>query len=460
MRTQGVERFVAAPPAPRRRFRRPSLVVVCVGVAALGVVAAGAVLWRVRNPAPASAGALGALPEGTLRATLAARGVAPDEIVLPMEAGADVQALAREAGTGTAVERTRALATAIRRLVETGGGQLKTPGLYVAVPPRTANELAVALRACKAGRVRSVEAGLLLVAAARASGIAAVAAEAFRLAPGRAADPSGAAGYLVAAVYEGRIGDGMPSWVDPFGADVVEATPLDDGAAVGFFLATRALGLLAEDPRSARRPYQLAEAAVLAASLPVATLLGANATITASAGSPAEAVGVARRALAARTDAPRRYLLASLLVQVDAVAEAKRELDAAEAADSSLPSLLLSRASAAVVDGKLADAHGFLDRAFAVAPDAPSAHALAAMLAAREQADSAEKSWRASVAADPDEVRLRAALYNFFVQAGRGAEAAAVRDEALRTARNPDFARELFASVVPAPDAGAAPVTP
>jgi Flp pilus assembly protein TadD len=280
-----------------------------------------------------------------------------------------------------------------------------------------------------------LETAAAMTALLRAQGSRAMVAEAWELEGAQApADPSGALGYFVTAVYEE--GDETPSaFFDPWGGrgeiTPVGARVLRDTEVLGAALGTEAIATF-ERSGDGSKALSMVESALLLD--PVSpTLRVVHATVLAESGGFADAVQELRAAKELRPDAPRQVSLAQLLLAQAGMLEMGGQEDAAEAQLSEANRLVtqaleqwprygrahVALATLYLASEDLARARAELEAAQVLAPDAPMLWAgWAQYHLAEDDAGSASASIRRAVELDPDNWQLRLQAAGVFDRAG------------------------------------------
>lgn len=442
---------------PSAGTRRPWLWL-ALGVSLLGLaIGAGLFFYKRATDLPLP-GQLAQLDQQTLRLTLAARGVPADvEAIHPLLGGAGVAALVKEAGRETdGAKRALALATAVAGKISEAKPTLLEAPTWSARPPEA---LLKALAANPALEVTSLELASLLVAVLRGAGLPTVLAERFSsTAPVGAPDPSGLMGRYVAVVYPpGKLGAEPVARLDPYRAVTLPVwareegqagmtvsadgiVPLGDASAAAHMMSQRALAAALKKPEQA---YKLSRTA-LAAAAPSATLILARAQVLAAAGGTKDAVATARKALAAREDAPRQVGVARLLLMsgnADGALALLRK--AIKQAPRFWPARQIIASVLGRVDADKAEEH--LRAALEVAPEEPGLLLLdGTWHLSRGLTNQAAALLQKVAAARPKDLDVKLMLYHALVRSSQTQEAAAVRKELLEKAEKPEEMKELI----------------
>jgi tetratricopeptide (TPR) repeat protein len=303
---------------------------------AVALLGGGYLLMNRSAGTPSVAGdvPLQPLSRSDLGAHLAARDVTPEPYVGFFTANDAVEDLGERgvAGKSGAVEKARGVVALLR--------ERASAGAFVAWPMDVPRDTAPKLPADVADTLDEsdqhlypLEVAGLAVAALRAEGVPAMLAEAWKFeGDPRPPDPSGQIGYFVVAVYEGEVGQGEPTYLDPYGgrtaapaADSVRV--LNDTQAVAAMMSLDALYRnvhLHDGPRAMQR----AEHALrLDGRAPYAR--GVRAAVLLSSGSHEEAIRELSSAAEIRADGPRRLARAGVLIATNDFDGASREVAAA-----------------------------------------------------------------------------------------------------------------------------------
>jgi tetratricopeptide (TPR) repeat protein len=176
-----------------------------------------------------------------------------------------------------------------------------------------------------------LEVAALMASALRAEGVDAMVADVIRYPGDRSPpDPSGQLGYYVVAVYPGEVGEGEPTYYDPYGGREVqpeEARVLTDLEAVAAALSTRALHLLSRESEPERAMEASSQAIRLDGRSP--SNRAVRGAILIAAGQAQEGLDELQSAKQLRPDAPRRNLLAGVHLAQQDLDAASREVAAA-----------------------------------------------------------------------------------------------------------------------------------
>ena len=464
----------AASDEPSGAGSRRRLLWIVLALSALGLAAGAALLVHKRANDLPMPGQLAPLDQETLQITLAARGL-PDEINAPhpLIGGEAVAALAREAGQDKdEAKRAQAVAALLAAKLSRATPLLNAAPSWSA---RTPDLLLKALAAKEPAKVTSLELASLLVALLRAADLSAVLAERFETtASMRAPDPSGYLGRYVAVVYPGgKLGAEPSARLDPMRALKLpgwaveqgkpglsisgdQVVPLGDASAAAHLLSQRALAAAPKNPKLA---YKLSLAA-LAVAAPSATLLLARAQVLAATGGLKDAVGVARKALASRQDAPRQVGLARLLLMSSdpdgAVAELRLVI---KKSPRFWPARLLLASVLSRLDPDKAEEH--LRAGLEVAPDEPGLLLLdGAWHLSRNMPSQAAERLQKVAAALPGNLDVKLMLYHALVSSSQPEEASALRKELMSKAENAEEMKQRLEMADRAAAAGEAESEP
>ena len=394
-------------------------------------------------------GQLGMLDAETLGLTLTARGLPAGTVAdHPLQGGEAVAALAGEApGAKDAAGRAAALAAALVGKCTGVRPLLNAPPTWKA---RTPEALLKALSGKEPVQTTSLELASLLVALLRAAELPAVLAQRFHTAaPAGAPDPTGYLGRYIAVVYPpGKLGSEPVARLDPLlglklpawaaeepargamGVSSEEVIPLGDASAAAHLMSQRALASAVKEPELA---YRLTRAAVATAA-PSATLLLARAQVLAAAGGIKDAVGVARKALAARDDAPRQTGVARLLLMSGDPDGALGMLrQAVKAKPGFWPARQLLASLMGRTDPEKAEEH--LLKGLEIAPEEPGLLLLdGAWRLSRGLPGQAAERLKKVAEALPGNLDVKLMLYHALKQSSQSEEAAAVRKDLLARA--------------------------
>jgi len=449
----------AAAPEPEAPRSRRKILWIMLGVSALALAAGAGLFLHKRATDLPLPGQLGALDTETLRLTLTARGLpAGTKSPHPLQGGEAVAALAGEAPKAKdAAGQAAAIATTLAGRASRAKPLFNGPPTWNARAPE---DLLKALAGKDPVQLTSLELASLLVAMLRAADLPAVLAERFHTpAPGDAPDPSGFLGRYLAVVYPpGKLGSEPVARLDPLlglklpewateepasgsmGVSSEDVIPLGDASAAAHLMSQRALAAAVKEPE---RAYRLSRAA-LATAAPSATLMLARAQVLAAAGGLKDAVGAARKAVAARDDAPRQAGLARLLLMSGNPDSALAVLrQAVKVSPGFWPARQLLASLLGRMDPEKAEEH--LLKGLEIAPEEPGLLLLdgAWRLSRGLPGQAAERLGKVA-AALPGNLDVKLMLYHALKQSSQPEAAAAVRKELLaRAEKREEMERRL-----------------
>ncbi|MCA9532124.1 MAG: hypothetical protein KC593_00535 [Myxococcales bacterium] len=274
------------------------------------------------------------LSHAELQAHLAERDVSPEPFVGFFDANDAVEALGERgvAGKSGAIEKARGVVAALR--------ERASAGAFVAWPMDVPRDTAPKLPSAVADTLDETDQHLyplevagLAVAALRAEGVPAMLAEVWKFeGDRRPPDPSGQIGYFVVAVYAGDVGEGEPTYLDPYGGRTAAPAAgsvrvLDDTQAAAAMMSLDALYRNVHQHDGPRAMQRAEHALRLDGRAPYAR--GVRAAVLLSSGSHEEAIRELGSAAEIRADAPRRLARAGVLIATNDFDGAGREVAAA-----------------------------------------------------------------------------------------------------------------------------------
>lgn len=333
MRVNGLEE-VAARKGEADRQRPPWMLwggaIFVVAVAAIGYAMwAGDAAETVEGDAP-----LEPLDRGAVLGHLRSEGVDARQLNTMLVPGDEVEAWAEEAAgsASSPSAKAEALMEAIRERASEGAFARWSFGIPRDTPPGGADQVVEWIAEDDAHHhLYPLEVASLMAAGLRALDVPAMIAEAIEFeGERRPPDPSGQLGYYVVAVYPGEVGQGDPTYYDPYEGretEPSEARVLTDTEAIASALATRALFLLSRESDAERAVEAASQALRLDGSSP--SNRAVRAAILLAAGQGDEGLDELAAAKQLREDAPRRNLLAQIHLAQGDLDSASREVSAA-----------------------------------------------------------------------------------------------------------------------------------
>ncbi|MCA9670696.1 MAG: hypothetical protein KC503_34100 [Myxococcales bacterium] len=439
-----------------------------IGVALLlvGGVVGGLALFHKAKPVPPKKGELRVLSDALLVQTLVARKVTASYAVSPF---AKSDALSKLVSVKKS-DGVKAKVAAVRDAVAKQVGDLRVdPNALSSGEVRTAGELAAALAdKHKPERVTSFELAVLTAAALRQAQLLALVAEIYKVkAKTHSADTTGAVGRYVVAVYATDKDLGkkpvevldparaakMPQWAGGGGDGKMTSIhdgklePLDDASVGARLLALRGLALSKKAPkRNSAEAYEMTRLALLG-SADAATLHGVRAVVLASAGGVDDAVGEGKKAIALRDDAPRRHLMAQLLLAKRQLGEAQAQLQEAIKKDEGYWPGHGTLATIGWLSGQEDEGNKHLAAARAIAPDEPQVLALAATRMLQDGKNDEGVALLRKAAKIDGSAAVQIKLYLALRQVGKNDEAKALRQRLDKIAESDEQIKEALAAV-------------
>ncbi len=302
-------------------------------VLAVALLGGGYLLMNRATGEPSVAGEVPMRPLSTdeLRAHLVERDVTPEPFVSLFEANDAVSELGERGVDGKSgnVEKARGVVALLRERAAAGAFVAWPMDVPRETAPKSAADVAAALSGSDL-HLYPLEVASLAVAALRAEGVPAMLAEVWKFeGDRRPPDPSGQIGYFVVAVYANEVGQGDPTYLDPYGGRTSAPSEgfvrvLDDTQAAAAWMSLDALYRNVHQHDGPRAMQRAEHALRLDARAPYAR--GVRAAVLLSSGSHEEAITELSSAAEIRADAPRRLARAGVLIATNDFDGASREI--------------------------------------------------------------------------------------------------------------------------------------
>lgn len=454
LRQNGLEEVGAESARDKRKSKKrggPNKLLIGVTVLTLAALIGAGALWSFKSKAEVpKPGELGVLDAELLKRTLKKRGIPDADALDPFTYGPALTKLLGDLPGGSGAAQAKAIAAKLAPVlaplkVDTSGSERQP----VRMPEELATDLAD--KSTKVTSLTSYEAAMLLTAALRKAGQAALLAEVFELdAPMRSADASMVGRFAVAVYDKDQLGKKplivldparaakLPRWAGGGGDAAMTSkakkwTPLDDATAVAYLYALRALREINENPKAPERAYELSLRGLTLAHRS-ATIHVIRALVLLKAGQAAaltEALEQARKGQALRPDAPRQTLVAQLTLLSRDVQGAEKLLEKAIKADKTYWPAYILMATVRWMQQDREGGRKWIDKAVAVAPGAGPVMALQAaqLMQDGEDAKALVLLRKAEKVTPKPQIQLQ--LYQALAKADLGKEARALRKRML-----------------------------
>ncbi len=353
---------------------------VIAGVLAIGLCVAGAFLFMhlrtTASPVTLDPAALGAVDPKRMSSYLAEQDIEEENVIDPFVSSEALDTFAeKHKGFGSGQGRAGSLYKALLALK--GEGKYKP---FVPRQPRKdeirfAGALLDAIETGDHPEAYSLELALMLAAAARHVGLAAVVAEVVDY-PGLQAplDPSGSFGHFAVAVYDGGSYEGSYVLYDLHQGrtqpdDQATSVPLTDAQVVAQVLGHQAVRLVAVEFDAQESLVKLEDALILDPD--AVQLHTMRALIYLTSGGLDEGEEELRKALQIRTDAQRLVKWGAILLADDEEQEAREQIQKAIDLKPDYALAHASLAMALLAAGEVDEARHELDLARSLDPDDP-----------------------------------------------------------------------------------------
>ena len=336
MRVHGLEKISTAD----KSSGRPRWLVPAVVVSVLAAVVAGYAYWSGLDDERADDGSLAPLGDSALAARVRKQGASVGDLIGFLRKSDEIEAFAESAaGNADADDPVAAARAVVRAIRARASKQAFVPwsmGTPRATPLRNASRV-VELIAEDGAREKlyPLEVAAFAVSALRSLDVDAMVAEAFAFPGDRSPpEPSGHFGYYVVAVYDGAVGEGEPTLLDPYAGRsnspaVEDYRVLSDVEVVGAAVNHQAVYQLVQEGDQPKA-FELSEAALKLDphSAAVHTARGAIMLMLLEGGGE-EGIAEFESALQIRPDAPRHNNLAAIALMRQDIETAEREVAAA-----------------------------------------------------------------------------------------------------------------------------------